>query len=461
MLKIAIPLVLSTGAWSIQHFIDRVFLTWYSPEALAAAMPASMVNFTFMSLFIGTASYVSTFVAQYYGAERRDRIGPVVWQGIYFGGLAGLSLLCLIPLAERIFSLSGHEPAVRRLEVEYFRILCLGAGPSVTAAAASGFFSGRGKTWTVMWVRTVATGANIVLDYALIFGHWGFPRWGIRGAAAATVISACISATLFLLLMMRPHLREEFATLRGWRLEKDLFRRLLRFGLPNGLQFMLDILGFTVFIMLVGRLGTVHLAASNIAFNINTLAFVPMIGSGIAVSIMVGQRLGENRPELAERSTWSAFHLTFAYMGTIAVCYVVFPKLFILPFGAQANPDEFEVLSRIVVVLLRFVALYSLFDTLNIVLSAALKGAGDTRFVMISSLIVSWVIMVVPSYLAIMVFGQGLYVTWAFGTAYISLLGFVFLARFLKGQWKSMRVIEEAPHPVAAALPEASTSEPA
>ncbi len=83
VLAIAIPLILSTGAWGIQHFVDRMFLTWYSPEAIAAAMPAGILNFTIMSLFLGTAGYVSTFVAQYHGASRCERIGPILWQGMY------------------------------------------------------------------------------------------------------------------------------------------------------------------------------------------------------------------------------------------------------------------------------------------------------------------------------------------------------------------------------------------
>ena len=97
VLVIAVPLILSTSAWSVQHFVDRMFLSWYSPETLAASMPAGILFFTLMSLFIGTASYVSTFVAQYFGAERYERIGPALWQGVYISLLGGLLLLCLIP----------------------------------------------------------------------------------------------------------------------------------------------------------------------------------------------------------------------------------------------------------------------------------------------------------------------------------------------------------------------------
>lgn len=459
VLKLAFPLILSTGSWSIQHFVDRMFLTWYSPQAIAAATPAGILNFTFVCLFIGTATYVNTFVAQYHGAQRHHRIGPAVWQGLYFALLAGIVVLGLIPLAGPIFGLAGHQPAVRKLEVQYFRILCLGAAPVVAGSAVSGFFSGRGKTWTVMWVNFIATGVNIILDYALIFGHWGFPAWGIRGAAWATVASGCVSAAIFLGIMLRPRYRDRFATLKGWKPEKELFRRLLRFGFPNGVQFMLDMLGFALFIILVGRFGTVPLAATNIAFNINTLAFMPMIGCGMAVSILVGQRLGRGQPKLAARSTWSAFHLTIVYTTVFAFAYLLLPRLFILPFGAQANPEGFVAINHVVRVLLRFVALYCLFDTMNIIMAAAVKGAGDTRFVMTVSVLLSWTVMVIPSYLASIIFHWGLYAVWGFATAYISLLGIIFLLRFLGGKWQTMRVIEEIPRPIATALPEAPASE--
>ncbi len=441
VLKIAVPLILSTGSWSIQHFVDRMFLTWYSRDALAAASPAGMLCFTVASFFIGTASYVNTFVAQYSGAGRSRRVGPSVWQGIYFGLIAGLFLLGLIPFADRLFAWVGHEPAIRSLETAYFRILCIG-GPTITGAALSAFFSGRGETLTVMWVNFAAMALNIVLDYAWIFGRWGFPQWGVQGAAWATVAAQFFSTALFLVLMLRPEFRKTFNTLGGWRPEGDLFRRLVRFGVPTGVQFMLEIFGFSLFIVLVGRLGTVALAATNITFNINSLAFLPMLGMGMAVSTLVGRYLGQDRADLAERSTWSALHLCMVYMGTMAVGYVALPELFMRPFASYADPQTFVPVQQMGVVLLRFVAVYSVFDAMYIVFAGGIKGAGDTRFVMWASTLLVWGLMVIPAYLACVVYGWGLYVAWGFMTAYIFLAGFVFLARFRGGKWKSMRVIE-------------------
>ena len=450
-LSMAVPLILSTGAWSIQEFVDRVFLAWYSPQAIAAAMPAGILNFSITAFFIGTASYVGTFVAQYFGAGRPHRIGPAVWQGVYVAILGGLFLAFLIPLAEPFFNLVGHEPEVRRDEIAYFQVLCLGCFPIVAASALAGFFSGRGRPWPIMWIHVLGTGVNILLNYLLIFGKAGLPAMGIVGAGWATVISAVSVFLMFLALFLSPHHQRDFNTRSSWRLEALLFRRLMRFGLPIGVQFFLDMISFTIFILLVGRLGTIPLAATNIAFNINTLAFLPMIGAGIAVSILVGQHLGADRADLAERSTGSGFRLTLVYMLTISLAYVVVPKLFLAPFAAGASPEDFEKIFPLAVVLLRFVAVFGLFDTMNIIYSSAVKGAGDTRFVMLIMVLFSMGGLAIPTYIAVVIFNLSLIACWVIVTIHIALLGFIFLLRYRGGKWKKMRVIEPS-------LPEVSTA---
>jgi len=445
VLVVAIPLILSTATWSVQHFVDRMFLTWYSPETIAAAMPAGMLSFTIISIFMGTAGYVSTFVAQYYGAKRYHRIGPALWQGIYISLFGGLVMLCIIPLAEPAFRLIGHSPSIQQHEVIYFQIMCLGGGTYIGAYALSGFFSGRGKTWPVMWVNVATTVVNLVLDYALIFGHWGFPELGIRGAAIATVVAGIFSLLVLFALLFTDGNDSIYHTKRGWRLQKDLLVRILRFGFPSGVQFFLEIGAFTGFVLVVGRLGTASLAATNIAFNINTLAFMPMIGCGIAISVLVGQYLGSDNPDIARSAVYSAFHLAFFYMASIAAAYVLLPDLFVAPFAHKADPDSFAEIYGYSVVLLRFVAVYCLFDTMNIIFCSAIKGAGDTRYVMVMTVILSMLILIIPVYLAVEVLGAGLMVAWVFATAYVISLGGAFYLRFLGGKWRSMRVIEQKP----------------
>ena len=152
------------------------------------------------------------------------------------------------------------------------------------------------------------------------------------------------------------------------------------FGLPNGLMVALDALAFTGFTFIVGRFGEAELAATNITFTLNIVVILPVLGIGQAVEVLVGRRLGEERPDLAERSTWTGFLLAWAVMAVVAVTYVTVPDLLLLPFRNAADPAA-GAAADVARVLLRFVAAYCLFDSANLVFSFALRGAGDTRFV--------------------------------------------------------------------------------
>ncbi|MFC1489891.1 MATE family efflux transporter [Candidatus Latescibacterota bacterium] len=454
LLKLAFPLVLSMGAISIQHFVDRMFLTWYSPEAIAAVTPSGMLNFTLLSFFIGTAMYVNTFVAQYYGSEQFERIGPSLWQGIYFAIIGGIVLLIMVPYSEVIFKSVGHEDIVRLYETQYFRILCYGAAPAIASTVFSSFYSGRGATWTVMFVNICATSINIMLDYLLIFGNNGFPELGIRGAAIATIISYCVSFGIFFILVMQRSNREKYQTAQGWMFDRGLFMRMVRFGVPNGIQFFLEIAGLTIFIILIGRLGTPYLAATNIAFNINTIAFLPMFGMGMAIMIVVGQHIGKNRPDLAEKSVYTGLQLTLAYTGILTAMYVLIPGLFLAPYASMADSARFEFIRSITVVLLRFVAFYSLFDALNIVFAYAIKGAGDTQFVMKVIILDTIFVLVLPSYIALEIFNMNIYIGWIFLTAFVVVLGLTFYFRFKGGKWKTMSVIDTPAPLIPSTLPD-------
>jgi len=442
VMDMALPLIFSTGAWTVQTFIDRVFLTWYSPEALAAAAPAGMANFTLFSLLIGIASYVNTFVAQYHGAGRPERIGRSVWQGIYFSLVALLIAVVIWPLADDLFRFFGHAPEVQEMEVVYFRILAVGAPAVVISNAISGLFSGLGKTWIIFWVNFAATLINMVLDYLLIFGKMGLPGMGIAGAAWATVAAGFFPALVFAGIMILPRYARTYGTLRSWRFDRALFRRLLRFGTPNGLQVFLEVLAFTIFLVIAGKIGTIELAATTLAFNINNLAFAPMLGMMTAVSALVGQSLGRERPELAEKLTWSALHICGAFYVTLGLAYAAVPQLFLWPFLRNAQSAEFLEISRVGVNLLRFVAVYSIFDAMNMIFSAAIKGAGDTRYVAVTTIRLSWLVLVLPSIVWCFFARGSIYGLWVFITLYVIGLGLFFLRRFLHGPWRTMRVID-------------------
>lgn len=441
LLVLSIPLIITNASWSLQQFVDRMFLAWYSPEAIAAVMPAGMLNFTIMSIFQGTCWYTTTFVAQYHGAGRYNRIGPAVWQGVYYSFIGGVVLLLFVPFSDPIFNAIGHDPRIRNDESVYFAVLCAGSWVPLAASAIAGFFSGRGITWPILWVNISGTLVNVVLDYLMIFGRAGFPEMGIAGAALATVLSSVWVMAVYLLLFFHPQNENEFRTRSGWKPARSLFLRLIRFGFPSGLQFFIEIFTFTIFILLIGRLGLTELAASNIAFNINTLAFMPIVGLGIGVTVLTGQYVGRKMPETAELSVLSGMRMSFLYMALIGAVYVFLPDMLVSLFMRGNDIPRIEAMREMSRILLRFVALYSFFDAMSITFSSGLKGAGDTSFVMRAVLLVAVFSLIIPTWAAVFYFKRGIYTSWWILTVYAILLGFTYYLRFRQGRWKGMSVI--------------------
>lgn len=442
VLAMAYPLILSQLSFTVQTFADRLFLTWYSSEAVAGAVTGLFATWALIGLCIGTGEFLTTFVAQYFGARRPERIGPALWQGFYFSLGAGLLIAALSPLAGPFFAWGGHSAELQVHETTYSSILMLGAFPVVLMATLSTFFAGRGDTRIVLIVNLVSTAVDVVLNALWIFGLCGFPRAGVAGAAWSTVVAQALGAALFAAIILRPRFRAAYGTLSGWRLDPELLGRLLRFGLPTGLQYSLEILAFAFFMMIVGRLGTAPLAATGIAFNLNMIVFMPMLGLGMGVSALVGRYLGAERPDLAERSTWSAFWISLVYMGLCGLLYVLAPRLLLRPYAAGADPVAFAEVMAMSVVLLRFVAVYSIFDMMNVIFAAGLRGAGDTRYPLGATIVISWLAMLAPAYVLCLQMGFGVYVAWSTASAYVVILGILMLRRFRLGRWKALRVIE-------------------
>lgn len=444
VLAISLPLVASMGSITLMQFTDRIFLAGYSMDAISAALPAGIASFTAISFFMGVANYVNAFIAQYTGAGAFNRVGAALWQGIYFSLFAAVFLASLYFVSTPIFTLIGHSPPVRALEVRYFKILTLGAGLVVTGSALACFYTGRGLTWTVMLVHLSGAAVNIPLDYCLINGIGPFPRLGIAGAGIATVTAYGVIVTILCLLIFSGKNRSLFRTWSARAFDRELFGRLMRYGAPSGVQFFLEISGFTFFIQMLGRLGDIELAASNIVLSIESLSFMPMIGFHIGNATLVGQAIGNGTPHDGMVATGSAFKITMLYMALIAAVFLFFPEPLLHLFRMQANTSsEYGKIMDLGVILLRFVAIFCLFDSLNLIFSGAIKGAGDTRFIMWTIAAMSIGLMIIPTYLAVEVFHAGVYTVWTIATLYVCALGLAFMLRYRQGKWKDMRVIEE------------------
>lgn len=442
ILTLAWPLIIANSFWNLQLTIDRVFLGHYSTESLGAAMAVMGVFWTPMALLQQTAAYLTTFVAQYYGAKEFTRIGPAVWQSIYISVVGGALFLGFIPFSAPLFDAFGHPASVRGLETAYFNALTYSALPTAIVAATGAFYTGLGNTRAIMWINFVGMVANALLDYVMIFGEFGCPELGIAGAGYATAIGTWIAAFYGLYLVFSKTHSRDYGLFAGWRYNAELMQRYLKYGLPSGLQWALEGLAFTVFLIIVGRMpdGTAGLAASGIAVTVMMLAILPALGMAQAVSVLVGQHLGERRPALAEASAWSGFQVAEMYIVTIGITFALFPQFYLGWFHNPANTALWNQVSVMVPYLLLYVALFTSFDSMNLVFSFALKGAGDTRFVSLAALTVPWPLMVLPTYL-MKDWSGAIYWAWGAASVFGITQALIFLRRFLGGKWQGMSVI--------------------
>ncbi len=450
VLRVSAPLVVSSLSWTIMTFFDRVMLNWVSGTAMSAAFSSSAAWFALMSFPLGVCSFTNTFVAQYDGAGQSQHIGRVFWQAIWIALAFAPLVLLAIPLAPLLFALPGRGGEIYRFEVLFFQILCLGAPALILAQSGSAFYSGRGKTWVVMLVDAAAALLNLALDYCWIFGHCGFPAWGVAGAASATSVSLWTKAIVYLLLPLQRAHREKYGTLRGLKVDVDLVRRIFLFGAPSGLQMLLDVTGFTAFILFVGRIGETQVAATSIAFSVGTLAFMPIYGLHLGLSVLVGEHLGENRDDLAARATLTTLQISWIYMLIISSLYVFAPGLFLHGFFAQgaATSSAREAIEQTAVMLLRFVAAYNLLDATQMVFVGALKGAGDTRFLLWTSMLMTG-LLASFSWLCVEVWQASVFRCWNLIVLWCLTAATIYAVRFWQGKWRQMRVIESVARPAA------------
>jgi MATE family multidrug resistance protein len=443
LMQIAWPLIISSGTFAVLNFCDRLFLSWYSEETFRASLPAGILFFTLVCGFMALAGFTNTFVAQFWGAGDKPGCARATAQGIFFALLSFPLIMAIRPAGIWLLRISGHGAEVLALEEEYFNILMWCGGGMVLSSALSSFFSGRGRTCVIMSCNIAANGLNILLNYLFVFGKWGFPEMGIAGAGWATVIGSWVSPLIFAILYFSGPVNEEFQTFRTLRFNRWLFMRMIRFGLPSGIHWFLDVAAFTIFVMLVGRMGAVAHIASNIALSINLIAFMPMIGMGMAASILVGQYLGRNQPDHAERMGWLALKIGVGYIAAIGVTFLLFPAFYTNVFeGDAAGSVPFGELLKAVRILLAMLAVWGVADAASIIISGGLKGAGDTHFVMYFQSAVAWGFLVLGQLVLVLMFNRGVYVSWTWTLLYILILGVGFTLRFRSGRWKSIDLLD-------------------
>lgn len=435
LLLLAGPTIAQMASYTVMQFADRWMLARVGDLEAAAAGTAGITYFAVIGFGFGVLLIVNTLASQSYGRDDYTSAGRYLWQGIWFALMFGAITLVLFPYAPQLFTLMGHEPRMALLESEYLRVVALAGWLKLAVVAMSEFLRGIHRPGIVFAGSVGGVVTNVFFNWLLIYGNWGFPTMGIRGAAWGTNAAVCVELLVMGAYVMRPAMARLFNTY-DWALRRDLFMRLLRVGLPSGFQLICDIVAWTVFLnVIVAGFGTAALAANSFAFSYMHVCFMPAIGVGAAVTALVGKYIGMGRPDLAAKRAHLGFFVCAAYMVTSGALLFIFRHPLIGIFSD--DPEIHRIGGRIML----FVALYQVFDAMFVVYVGALRGAGDTLVPAVVQTALVWTIVVAGGVVIARVAPQyGVVGPWTAATVFGACLGLFLLTRFQRGRWKEIRL---------------------
>ncbi len=436
VLWLSLPIIITMLSVTLMSFADVLMVGRHSKAELAAVGPAASVFFLLASLMMGTLSITNTFVAQSVGRGEKREAPSYVWQAIYLSAIWGGVAWLLSPLASGLFRWAGHEAHVQPYEVSYFRWMLLGIAPFGFWLAMSAFYQATKRPVVPMIAGLAGNAFNVVANYALIFGKWGFPEMGIKGAAIATVIATCLQAAIMFALFTTGRTHREYGSRDSMRLDFGKLLRVVRFGLPAGLGWSLQNAGWALFLLkIVGALGEAALAATNATMQIVRVSFMPVIGLNLGVQSIVGHHIGMKDHAGAKRRTYRAIGLAVGFMMTMGLLFLMFRRELIGLFCRGGASENVIAMGSTMLV---FAAVCQAFDAIAITSYGALKGAGDTVFPMVVSVVCCWLIFIPLALFFVFTLDMGVAGAWLAITINTVLVSAVNFSRFASGAWKKI-----------------------
>ncbi|MBU1049724.1 MATE family efflux transporter [Candidatus Bipolaricaulota bacterium] len=434
VLRLATPVTLGMLTFTLLSIVDTAMLGRLGALPLAAAGVAGVLYFAIVfpisSMSVGTQS----LVARRFGEGNETQCGPILNTGLMLCLFLGLPLVFATPwLARMIAPLSSNDPQVIEASGIYLWYRLLGSPFMLINSVSSGFFAGIGKTKHQMVSSILITVTNIVLDYALIFGHAGFPQLGIKGASIASSIALAAGSIYYIAVLILPGYRSRYGVFgRPWFTTRWL-RPMVRLSSPILAQRVLSNGAWAIFFAIIARIGTVELAATNVIRSIFHLSIMSAVGLGTASAALLGQNLGANRPKRAEQLAWESVKLATYAMIVVGLLFVVAPG-----FVFRIYTSELSVIAagRLPLMLLGPVQVFAGFA---LVLSLSLQGAGNTRFVMGVEFLC--VLLYLPTvYFLGLHTSLGLLGAWTGEYIYWAVLSVAMIWKFRTGSWKTIKL---------------------
>ncbi len=462
MVNVAWPTVLSMTSVTIMQFVDGLMVAYVGPTEVAAQGNGGIWAFLPIALTMGILTIINTFVSQNLGAGQVKQAPKYAWGAIWLGVAFWLAFLPYALVLPYVFEYlhGASNPELVQMESQYGQVLILGAIFVLTAKAISNFFFGLHRPRVVLVATIIGNVANLSANYVLIFGAFGFPEWGLFGAAVGTVFGTMIELILPLAVFLGPKMNRELQSRAAWKPELKVVTQILRVGWPRGLTFANEMVCWAIFMsVIVGTFGEDHMTAGWIALKYMHLSFMPAVGISVAVTAVVGRYIGAGQPEIANHRAYLGVKLAMGYMFFCAVCFVVFRETLTSWFvktpdaaayandPVQAATDAAQAANvlQIGMRLLICAAVFQIFDAVAITLNGALTGAGDTLWPGVANVIASWICIVGIGWMLAIFMPQLESVgPWIGAALFITTLGITFFLRWRAGGWRKIKLVHDS-----------------
>ena len=437
--------------------VDVAMVGRLGAAALAATGMGAMLFWGALSLVIGIRTGVQTVASRRLGQKKYNQCGTALHNGLFMATVYGFPVsIAGWWLAKDFIPFFINDIKATSLAIEYSSIIFLGLLFSAYSFVFQGFYTGVEKTKIHMRVSITSNIVNVYLNAGLIYGSEGvklffsenapaftflshlwqwttFPAMGVKGAAIATVVASLWMFVHYGLYLFSKQIKLRFAVF-SLSVDGEMMNRQLRLAAPQGLQEVFIAAGWSMFYKIVGMIGLIELATTELLFTIMHASFMPALGVGQACSTLVSKYMGENKINKSEASIKESIRLAEYIMGVMGLSFILFPKYYLFIFT-----DDPEIL-RMGIFGLRMIGAVQFLDAIGFVLWFALSGAGNTLFPAVVESCLTWGVIVLGSYVFGVVLGLGFKALWLLFPIYMGLFAGIMIWKIRKGDWKNIQI---------------------
>jgi putative MATE family efflux protein len=433
--ELAWPVIAEQSLATITHIVDMMMVGRLGAAAVSAIGLTMQPVFFSMALAsalsVGTTALVSRFI----GSNNKQKAASVLQQSVMISIVfSSVFAVFFYFMAPEVLVLMGAEKEVVLLGTGYLRIMTPGFIFMVLGFIVTAALRGAGETKIPMQVNIVINLLNVIGNYILIFGKFGFPELGVNGAALATTLSRSFGGLVLLYITFSSYSVIKIKAKGFFSLDLQLIKRILRVGVPTAMEESVRRLAQMLFVRVIASLGTTAFAAHQIAINAESISYMPGFGIAVAATTIVGQNLGAKNPDGAEKGSFEAWKLGSIIMGFMALVFLVFPEQLI-----KLYTEDPEIISR-GALNLRIIAFSQLPMGTHFIFAGSLRGAGDTKAVFYSTAVSTWIFRLLLGYLLVHTFNLGLAGGWIAMVIDWSVRGSYVFYRFKNGKWKTIEV---------------------